>query len=294
MKPIPFRRELAPEFFQAALERPLSDILRSCKDHEADVRLHGSHIRVYARGNRVIAIRLDGQRRQVCEIHHAYCQPPVALATSPSKCTARDLQFILTHEFAETWIANFPAICAQAERAKRGPEGYWEAKVIQENRSDAPVTILDRQVQIPRSGKGRRLDLLGVSVLKGDDILVAAELKQGNDTRIKDLAEQVERYVKMLSGDGGGLSPQIANSYQVVAAQMTQLGLDAPKPERLRPGMPVVGLIAIAERNQQSQLLSMARQKATTSRLRMYWTDINEAHCRLAPPEEWNTLGDDI
>jgi hypothetical protein len=70
---------------------------------------------------------------------------------------------------------------------------------------------------------------------------------------------------------------------------MRGLGLHAPPPDAVRPGMPVHGLIALARYNPRSKLLERAIATARSTRGPQWLVHLDE-RSRLSGRERWTVL----
>jgi len=139
-------------------------------------------------------------------------------------------------------------------------------------------------------GTTRKIDVAGIH-LGEEPSFIAIEVKCGLDGRIQDVPRQLEEYLDIFDPDGGGLRPDVAESYSRVCTQLLALGLDAPDPRHVTAGMPVEGLVVLGEYNQRSRLLPRAHALATTLSREMYLVDFQDDDYRIPPRGEWKLLG---
>lgn len=171
----------------------------------------------------------------------------------------------------------------------RQPEAECEELLVQANATGTPLMIVDRQVRMPRDPEGSRLDV--VAVTSGPvAMLVALELKQGLDARIQEVPHQLDRYLRMLDPEGKGLRNDVARAYRVALQQLKSLGRPAPDPKLIKPGMPVRGLLVLANYNLKSELLNRARKEGRSLPRALFLLVPSRCDEPLLGPERWAPL----
>lgn len=93
----------------------------------------------------------------------------------------------------------------------------------------------------------------------------------------------------MLDPERSGLRADVARSYRLVCRQLRALGLKACDPDLVREGMPVLGLVALANYNDKSKLLGRARRHAGQLDRTVRFCFLDDARPTLPPPREWFT-----
>ena len=119
--------------------------------------------------------------------------------------------------------------------------------------------------------------------------LVAVELKRDLDNRIQEVASQTHAYLEMLDPSGAGLREDVARSYKLVCGQLKDLGLKAPSPDLIEVGMPVVGVVALANYNPKSKLLDRALADARSLERKVHFCRIEDGDLILPPPACWSS-----
>jgi hypothetical protein len=262
---------------------PLRGVLDACTRAGCDIRLREDEVHAYYDGNRIAGLSLRGSTPRL-EVHRKYLVDGIRHA----KGAGRYVDLEVHAAFVEVWRDAVAEVIRKAKGTRRNPEGEWEHRLIRANGASRPVQILDRQVQLP--GLRGKLDLLGVLHREAGGIeLAAIELKHRLNNDIQDVPEQLARYVNMLQENGHGLRGDIAAAYQKVATQMRDLCLDAPAAEDIAEGMPVKGLVVLAEYNPRSELLDRARRAASKVPFPLYFTTIAKTPV-LPAAEQWRPL----
>ena len=280
---IGFRRGISERFLGELLEGCFADICRAVMRHGLDLQIRQNYIDIYQRGNAVLKLR--ELKRPPCfraEFHEKYLRGvslPDQLPPGKSPYVAFDAR----GRFVEAYVRALPQVMANAKDYP-GEEGAVEGELIRENCVPrAPVVFIDRQVQA--HGVRKKADLLGLT----RDGVALVELKQGLDTRIQRLMEQVGDYHGVLVDDGR-LRHEVSDSYRKVVAQKKVLGFlpdDVAWPE----GRPAVEcLIVLYAYNPRSQLLDRLRRAASCSALRTSLVLLSKGEYAIPPPEKWKQL----
>lgn len=158
---------------------------------------------------------------------------------------------------------------------------------MQANLEGTPLVVIDRQIV---NGRPRvKLDMLALTVDRGEPTLVAVELKRGLDNRIQQVAEQALKYVKMLDPTGAGLRADVARSYRDVCEQLRALGFKSCDPALIRAWMRVVGLVALADYNPRSRLLGRALKAARRLDRPIAFCQLTGDRLTLPPSSQWFT-----
>jgi hypothetical protein len=197
------------------------------------------------------------------------------------------IQYVFNEACATNWARALTRVIAQAQEVHLGAEGAVEGQIVQANRTNPNLALIDRQVQNP--GVHGRLDLLALAPRAGVDVVVALEIKNLLDTRIGTVGRQVAEYADNLTNEHGGLRGNLARSYRAVLEQMSELGLSAPHPDRIAENMPVVAAVVLANYNPKSTLLGRA-QNAPCSRP-VHWHCVLDCSAPLSNPTNWPVFG---
>jgi hypothetical protein len=218
----------------------------------------------------------------VLELHHKYA---TSLGAGIEQGQYR--RYNATEALVHRWERNVEAVLAAARDAHPNPEGVWEERLIAAN-CNGPLRVLDRQIQVP--GIRRRIDLLAIACESNRPPVAAViEIKRDLDNRIQYLPNQIAEYLCILAPKGEGLDATIANSYALVAKQMKDLGLIAPAPESITPGMPVTGVVVLANYREQSRLFGRAAKQALGVDTEIWCQQVTSLDCRLKS-SEWQHL----
>ena len=118
--------------------------------------------------------------------------------------------------------------------------------------------------------------------------MVAVEMKRDLDSSIQKVSEQTAKYLRMLDPDGAGLREDVADSYRDVCHQLRVLGFEAPDPDRIRTGMPVKGLVVLADYNDKSELLQKAFDLALGLDREIGFCRISKDDLILPPEKGWS------
>ena len=169
-------------------------------------------------------------------------------------------KFEVSEAFLNQYEKELPKIRSIVDKQYASPEGLWEAKCVRANLEGTLFQVIDRQ--IVNSTPPLRLDMLAVSMDSGHPAILATELKRDLDARIQHVPRQLDGYLDMLDPAGQGLRTDVANSYRHVCEQLRSLGFVAPDPSLIRPGMEVIGLVALANYNPKSALLGRALEES--------------------------------
>jgi hypothetical protein len=268
-------------WLQAGPGRALLDLFR---DEGFDIRLREDYFNVYEAQcslARVRWMRRAGTGR--LSVHRAYLQA----ASSKGERQTGYQSFDVTAAFVARYAAMLPAIRRNACK-RHGKEGLLEAQCLRDNRAGTPLLVVDRQIRLP--GGRDRLDVLAVSGSRARRLMVAVELKRGLDNRIQAVATQTLKYLEMLDPKEAGLSAAVAQAYQRVCAQLRAIGWQAPDPDLIEAGMPVAGLVALADYKAKSQLLSRAEAAAKNLSRPVAFCLLESSHFRLPDPATWRSL----
>jgi len=249
---------------------------------EFDLRIRDEAVNFYAADKSILCV--EGRAGQL-KLHEKFAEG----CGLPGRLSGGYRLLPLSEESVANVIAALPTIRANV-RKKAGTEGAYEEDLVRANVAGEPVAVIDRQVRKPGDSGQNRLDI--VAVTSGPSpMLVALELKQGLDNRIQDVPEQLHRYLIMLDPDGKGLSRDIAKSYQVACRQLRALGRkDAPDASLIRPGMPVRGLLVLANYKEKSRLLGRGREVARKLARPMFLWETNDCKDPLPGPRDWHHL----
>ena len=278
----PFARGLSRELLAWAIGAEGRTLIDAFREHGLDVRLRGDYFNAYRANCSVAKVSwLRRKKRPRLEIHRKYLiDAPLLSAKGRGDSVGLDL----STTDAEAYRSSLPAILG-AIKKHIGEEGRWEQRTIESNLVGTPLLVIDRQIV---NGRPRvELDILAVAVTADKPALVAIELKRDLDNRIQHVAAQALKYVKMLDPDGAGLRADIASSYRTVCQQLRDLGLNACAPDFIQSGMPVVGLVALANYNSKSRLLDRAIEAARLLDRPIRFCHLDGDDPRLPAPSEW-------
>ena len=285
MTTTPFKRGLSENLIKWLTTAAGRALCAAFAEHKLDVRLRGDYLNAYRAECSVAKVGWNGiQKRAVLSIHWKYLADTPELLASHGHSGYCDLP--LSAEIVRTYCSSLPTILRTVEDYI-GEEGRWEQRCVEANLEGTPLLVIDRQIV-----NGRpliKLDILAVAPGTGDATLVAVELKRDLDNRIQEVPKQALKYVEMLDPDGLGLRADIAASYGDVCRQLRMLGFNACDPALVRPGMPVVGLVALANYNERSRLLGRAREVASRLDRPIRFCRLDRDHLTLPPESEWFT-----
>ncbi len=276
----PFDRGLREPFFTQLRSghcRPLLDALVA---RGLDVRLRGNYLNAYDDGQSIA--KVSGSRTlPKLELHRAYL--PAGLEGFRGRGTYPWIR--CTTESIARFVAALPDICALA-LAHGKTEDKVERAFIDANADGTPLVCLDRQIK--QSGIGHKLDV--VAVMEQPRRFVVVEIKVGGDNRIQRVPRQTLDYMELMDPDGTGLRVDVAASYRRVARQLLDLGLHAPDPGWIEPGMPVLGLVLLHRNNPRSKLLARAHAQARMLPRPIYlWQ--TEEDLRVPVLGRWTRMG---
>lgn len=276
----PFRRGLSEEFMlllSAGLGRRLLDMF---VDHQLDVRLRNNYFNAYRAQSSVARVRWQVQKQNArVEIDRAYLA-----GTKLLLCDDKIQKFDLSEEFLDMYELELPRIRSIVDTRYASPEGRSEAKCVEANLEGTSFHVIDRQ--IVNSRPLLRLDMLALSIDTGHPAILATELKRDLDARIQHVPSQLAGYLDMLDPAGQGFRTDVANSYRRVCEQLRSLGFSAPDPSLIRPGMEVIGLVALANYNPKSALLGRALEEAGMLPRRIHFCFVG-ANGVMPPARRW-------
>ena len=283
----PFQRGLSEEFLTSLLkDGPCGTVFRACLEAGLDARLREKYISLYLHGRSLARIREPQGNLAQCEIRHKYVGTD-RIGECAGRRTGGDLTFDVDAAFAKAYIANLDTLIERAI-PHVGPEERVEGHLLKSNGTKATVCCFDRQVQVP-DDEGK-IDLVGFH--SGEDpAFVVIEVKRGGDSSIQYVPKQLCKYLETLDPDQKGLRDDIARSYQTVCQQLRNLGLEAPRPTDIAPGMPVKGLVIVSNDNPRSQLLPRAHKLATQMERPMYLWLPKDGDYLIPPLHEWELMG---
>ena len=282
----PFRRGLQDSFFRWLRAGTGRRLIDRFKELRLDVRLRDNYLNAYEAQNSLAKLRWKPGGAVDLEIHRKFLRDsPLAGRPNLNSESNPYVRFDVTREFASAYVDALPDIQKLVATGYAKGEGEWEAKCCKANLRETPLLVIDRQIV---SGKpAARLDLLAIGGCNSDSFMVAVELKRDLDNRIQEGPEQTAKYLRMLDPDGAGLREDVADSYRDVCRQLGVLGFEAPDPELVHTGMPVEGLVALANYNEKSELLQQAFDLALSLDREIRFCHINDADLVLPPEEEW-------
>lgn len=280
-----FSRELSRSFVAWLHSASGHRLLAAFKEQNLDLRLRDDYLNAYAAECSLARVAWHArQGRARLSISRAYLSVSDLPPASSAMEGRANVEFELTPEAIEFYVRALPGIQEVARSRYSGLEGEWEERCIRANRIGTPLLVLDRQIAI--SGSGRRLDMLAISAHPEKPLLIAVELKAGLDNRIQNVSEQCLAYVTMLSNKEGKAREDVLGSYARACAQLRELGFEAPDPGLLRPGTEVVGLVALAGYNAESELLARAMMKARELPGPLFFCHMDDSAV-LPPREGW-------
>lgn len=303
-----FRRHLSPELLTYLKSGPGSTLMEAFRRHGLDVRLRDDYINAYTVGNSLANVyrARNSFRLKVSRKYLTGVELPNQRQRRPRKLLGKkpELPEYIDIDLNETSIAAYvgalSVIRKNAEDHYAKPEARWEERCARANICGCPQQVLDRQIAKGDASKplseGRkrrgavRLDMITV-LATPERGLVAVELKRDLDSRIQHVTRQLVKYLEFLDPDGSGLSAPIADSYAIACTQYAELGIAAPEPRAIEPGMPVYGLIGLANYNPRSQLLKRALADARSLEREVRYTFISkDEHPVLPPRGSWNKM----
>jgi hypothetical protein len=244
-----------------------------------DLRIRDNQVNFYSADKSLLKVTPTA-----LALHHKYATGCDFLGATKDKGGYLSLKF--TEASVAQVIQHLPSILKNVQRMA-GDEGIWEEALVHANTQGTPLVVVDRQVRRP--GNQSRLDLVAVTTDE-KPMLVAIELKRGEDNRIQDVPKQLHRYLEMLDRNGDGLSADFAEAYATACGQMTALGRQGPNPKLIRAGMPVRGLLILADYPVKSKLLERARVCARALPRPMFFWMMAKRHLAVPVPEKWEAL----
>jgi hypothetical protein len=259
------------------------------RDDGLDIRLRDDYFNVYEAQCAVARVEWRGGGPGTCQlkVHEAYLRGGALQSSGP---VGRYESFVVTDAFVSDYVRCLPDLRKRAAE-RHGHEGRLEAKCLKANLVGTPLLVFDRQVAM--AGLPDRIDVLAASADRARPLLVAVELKRGLNNDIQSVAAQTLKYMELLDPDGRGLRLDIALAYARVCAQMLALGLRAPDPSLIKPGMAVAGLAALAEYSAESRLLQRAQSDAPTRLRPVGFCQLDMSHPVLPDPEVWMPAAED-
>jgi hypothetical protein len=245
-----FQRGLSPQLEQALIGGTLRPVLTACRAHDLDLRIRKDGFNVYEGGCSVLRVTRGPRVGIRLEVHRKYLGgvPPGWSAASTYAGRRADAPGVAD------WIARLAGI-RQAARRLAGREGPWEGRLIR-SLVGSSVVVLDRQVQLP--GRRPRADVVAIADDATGPRFLIIEVKCYPDPSIQRVPGQLDEYRQCLAL-GGRLKPDVADSYQLVSAQLQRLGLPAPAPTDIQPGMPVDVAAVVFDYKPLSKLIPRAR-----------------------------------
>ena len=281
-----FNRGLSEDLFQKFQDGPCATILRACVDTGLDVRLRPETVTAYYRG-RSLARILGRKRRPIkLEINQKYVAAD-RIGAFTGRRSGSYLIFDVDAAFAADYVADLDALIQRAGEHVRREENV-ELRLLESNHAAAHVCCFDRQIQVP--GTRRTLDVVGLTS-GHTPTLVTIEVKRYPDDSIQSAPRQLHEYLEIFDPDQEGLRADIARSYRTVCAQLRGLGLPAPEPQRVTPGMPVQGLVVVSDYNPRSKLLRRAHDLAARLNRPIYLWQPKPGEFAIPPPERWPRMG---
>lgn len=278
----PYARGLSDGFFAWLTGDVGRGLLDSFVDHGLDVRLRDDYLNAYRAGCSVA--RVEWRTRRKCPVlfvHRKFLiDAPLMAEHGPDDYPAFDL----TANGCDAYRRSLPEVLRAVED-HLGEEGRWEQRCVENNLEGTPLVVIDRQIVNGRPAV--ELDMLALATDSSEPTLVAVELKRDLDNRIQHVAEQALKYVRMLDPSGEGLRADIASSYRTVCGQLRALGFKTCDPSLIRPGMRVVGLVALANYNPRSQLLGRALRAASQLDRPIRFCHLTVERPTLPPQTEW-------
>lgn len=281
----PFNRGLSQQLLDDLREGPSSIILAACIERGLDVRLRDNYVNVYFRGRSVACLRGRRGRPVLLEVHNKYLDGGV-IGPRRGRSGEYYCAFDVDAGLAEAYAGNIDGLVDRA-RAFVGAEEGVEESLLRANGGTSAVFCFDRQVQVP--GIRRRLDLMGLRT--DGSAMVAIEVKRYPDPRIQDVPSQLHGYLETFDPDDNGLRADVADSYRTVCRQLRELGLPAPDPAMVAEGMPVEGLVVLADNNARSQLLPRAHAQAQGLDRPIWLWEPREAFA-IPAKAEWVQMGE--
>lgn len=284
----PFDRGLTDEFvkeLKGGSLLPILDAARSGHDGQSlDFQIRGNYINLYIIGRSVLKLKgIPSGGSYYGSIDSKYLEGVPTIENAGSD--GGDIRGTLVDDVFISWYChNLPRICDNALAIPK-EEGRVEQAIIAANRGDdTAVHFIDRQIQ--RSGDRSRLDLLG---LLADGTPVLTELKQGLDSSIQDLTEQMGSYRQSMTVDNR-LRSDIAESYSRVVKQKQALGFCDESVSGPPPDAKVLYLVVLYDYNPNSKLKGRFIEAALKSDVKIHLTELVESHYKIEPMEQWVEL----
>jgi len=279
-----FQRGLSDAFLDELLCGAAGVVLRACQRRGLDVRLRDDKVNAYHAGRSVALIAWRARKASV-EVHRAYLVDG-RIGAFGGRASRDNRVFDVDDGFAAAYDEHIDTLI---ERAKHhmGREENIEFSLMQANSGPGAVFCFDRQIQV--SGVRGRLDVMGVRA--DGSALVAIEVKRYPDPSIQEVPRQLHDYLEVFAPGAGGLRADVAASYRTVCAQLRLLGEPAPEPAFIAAGMPVDGLVVVADYNPRSQLLTRAHALADTLARPIHLWAPAAGDFTIPPPSGWTRMG---
>jgi hypothetical protein len=283
MMPVPklFQRGLSDAFVSWLRGETGRDLIDAFVGYGLDVRLRGDYLNAYRVNCSVAKVVWQPRRRApMIEVSRKY------LVDTPLLPSIRDENYVrlgLSTEGCRAFRDALPKILGTVDTSYCSPEGAWERDCVASNLEGTPLLVIDRQIANDRA----RLDVLAVAVDSATPKIVAVEIKRDLDSRIQHVPAQAYKYMRMLDPTGSGLRADVASSYQRVCAQLRRIGFKACAPHLIRQGMPVLGLVALANYNARSEYLDRAKRRAQELDRPVRFCFLKGERPILPPPADW-------
>jgi hypothetical protein len=247
-----FARGLSSAFLAWLKNDTGRKLLDTFVEHDLDVRIRGDYLNAYKAECSVAKLSWQARKElPLLSIHRAYLINAPLLNVRDNADYAN---FDVLPEHVDVYRTSLPGIL-NAVLPHIGEEGRWEQRCVDANLEGTPFVVIDRQIVNRRPPV--KLDMLAVATMSEVPTLVAVELKRDLDNRIQDVASQALKYVTMLD------------------------------PTLIQPGMPVVGLVALANYNPKSQLLERALNSARSLERLIRFCHLANDRPTIPPMSRW-------
>jgi hypothetical protein len=283
-----FDRGLSSEFLAELIGGRFQSLALLAASGQLDLQIRNDYINLYHDGASVLNLTERKRPRGYRAVIHEKFLQGVKLPHGLKKGESY-WEYEASDGFVAMYLTQLPRIRANADR-HAGPEAIAEQRIVAANGEDiSKVVLIDRQIQVP--GIRRKADLVGLSNSPaGQMSFVLVELKQGLDSSIQELADQMGRYHEILAGDNGVLRRDLQNSYRKVVTQKQALEL---LPEGIHipdEPIPVTCLLVLYDYNPKSELLNLLRPKAAEAVIDLQLVLLPKGQFCLPSQDAWELL----
>lgn len=241
-----FKRELSDEFIRDLTCGHLAPLMDAARSHGLDVQLRGEceqcdYINVYHRGYSALKLAHRPRAGYQGEVSSAFISETRWAPGGPVRVTIP----LGDSGAVEAYVQELPAILASIETMPAG-ERHAEGCLFRASQASAsPVVFIDRQVSQSHRERREQVDLVGLT--RDASRFMLAEVKYGRGSTIRQLVEQLRRYIRFMTDGTGSLRPEFHDSYARVLEQRQRLGLSPAELAFPAAPAPVEGLIILCD-----------------------------------------------